>query len=495
LVLPAALLFAATGNAESLRVLPSVDLTETWSDNAALAPAELARPGWITDLVPAIRIDVSGARVKGLFDLRVHNTAYSTDARLNSTQTYLNSFAKVEVAENLLFVDARADVGQQNKSPFGAATTPDLSTPSANRVQTASLQISPYVRGTLSDLASYQLRFTETWVHSDEAALPDTRSSEWIASIRNASPSAKLGWTVAASALSLRNDIVGTLEDSRIRGSIIYAVYPQLRFSLIEGYETTDFEGPPKVGNSTPGIGFTWSPSERTQFSGVYEKRFFGDGYNVIFRHRTPISAWSVLSTKDVEVLPTQLASGGTGALQSLMSEQLTSAIPDPEARAEAVRRRLEETGISGSSPLSSNVVTARPFVYWNSVASAALLGATNTVTFTLTYREQRSFGVSFAGEETSVESDFRQKGLNANWAHKLSPQTSLTLAATALRTDGLTIASRQTKQYSASMFFLTRLGPRTSASLGIRHVNFNSSDELASYRENAAFCLVSIRL
>jgi uncharacterized protein (PEP-CTERM system associated) len=136
-----------------------------------------------------------------------------------------------------------------------------------------------------------------------------------------------------------------------------------------------------------------------------------------------------------------------------------------------------------------------RPFVFWNSVASVALLGATNTITFSITYREQRNFGVSFAGEVSAAESNYRQRGINANWAHMLSPLTSLTLAATALQTDGLTIAARQSRQYSSSLFLLTQLGPRTSASFGIRYVDFNSSTALDSYRENAVFSSVSVGL
>jgi len=483
------------GKSESYRVVPNIAVTASYSDNVALAPSALAQPGWVTTLAPGVLAEVSGARVKGFLDARLFGTSYSSDSSLNSTQASLNAFAKVEAVENLLFVDARANSGQQNRSAFGAAATPDLPTPSTNAVQTNALQVSPFIRGQVSDVAKYQLRFTESWVRANDVRPPETRTSEWIGSIGSASPSAKLGWTVAASALSLRNDLVGTREDNRIRGSLIYALNPQLHVSLVEGYESTDFAGPPKQGSGTPGIGLAWTPSERTQLAAVYERRFFGDGYNVIFNHRTPLSAWSIVGTKDVEALPAQLlASNSLGSIQGLMSNLLTSTIPDPEARAEAVRRRLEETGISGSSALSSNVLTARPFILWNNFASAALLGATNTITLTLAYKEQRSLGTGVAAGG-SVVNDFRQRGLNANWAHKLSPLTSLTLAATALLTDDLTIAARQSRQYSSSLFLSSQLGPKTSASLGLRHVDFNGTTAPETYRENAIFGTLSIRL
>jgi uncharacterized protein (PEP-CTERM system associated) len=177
------------------------------------------------------------------------------------------------------------------------------------------------------------------------------------------------------------------------------------------------------------------------------------------------------------------------------MSELLTSAIPDPEARAETVRRRLEETGISGTSALSSNFVSARPFMFRNDVASFALLGAINTATFTISRKEQRGFGVSITGAGGFADQDFRQRGFNANLAHKLSPFTTLTLVGTSVRTEGLTAPARQSTQHLYSLFLSTRLGPRTTASLGLRRSQFGSSAALESYRENAVFGSVSIRL
>ena len=490
----AAILAAGIARADSLRFVPSVAVAQTYSDNVALLPGELARSGWVTGISPGIRADLAGARVKGFLDYRLTETFYSSESRFNHRQNFLDSFAKVEAVDHFLFVDARAAVSQQNKSPFGAAVTPDLSTPSANRVETALYQVAPTLRGQLSDSASYQLRLNETSVRADNVSLPGTRTTEWAGKIGNASSSAKLGWAVDGSALRLRNEAVGTLEDSRIRGSLVYALDPEFHVSGFAGHESTDFAGPPRRGTNTPGVGLEWSPGVRTHLVAVRERRFFGDGHNVIFSHRTPLTAWRLTSTKDAAVLPTQLTASSSSSIQALMSDLLTSAIPDPEARAQAVRRRLEETGIPGISPLNSNFASARPFVLRNDVASFALLGAIHTVTLSVIRREQRGFGVSLAGEGSFVQDDFRQRGFSANLARRLSPLSTVTLAATSLQTDDLTMTTRQTRQHFYSAFLATRLGPRTSASLGVRHAEFDSSIPIESYRENAIFASVSIR-
>lgn len=491
----AACLAADIAKADTLRIVPNVAITESYSDNVALVPDGQAKAGWVTGFAPGIRADLAGARVKGFLDYRLSYNRYSSEPRLNGTQRFLNSFVKVEAVEDSVFVDARAETTQQNRSPFAAAVTPGLATPSANRVQTTVYQVAPYVRGYLSDIAAYQVRIDEKRVRADEIALPDTRAAEWVGRIGSASPSVKLGWAVDVKALSLRNEVAGTLEDSHLRGSFIYTPDPQFHVSVTAGHETTDFAGPSRRRTNTRGAGLDWTPGVRTRLSAVHERRFFGDGHSFILSHRTPLTAWRLVSSKDVAVLPSQLETSSASSIESLMSDLLTSAIPDREARTEAVRRRLEETGISAASALSSSFLSTRPFVFRNDVGSFALLGKINTITFTITRKEQRSFGVGITGERDSADEDFRQRGLDANLAHKLSPLTTLTLAATSLRTEGLTAIARRSKQNLYSLFLSTRIGPRTSASLGLRRSVFNGSTELESYRENAVFGSVSIRL
>src|SRR5207302_4602256 len=109
----AAILAAGIARADSFRFVPSVAVAQTYSDNVALVPGELARSGWVTGISPEIRADLAGARVKGSLDYRLTETLYSAESRLNSTQNFLNSFANVEAVDKLLFVDARANISQQ----------------------------------------------------------------------------------------------------------------------------------------------------------------------------------------------------------------------------------------------------------------------------------------------------------------------------------------------------------------------------------------------
>jgi uncharacterized protein (PEP-CTERM system associated) len=495
IALLAASLAAGVARSDSLRIAPNAAVTESYSDNVGLVPREQAQSGWVTDVVPGLRAELAGARVKGLFDYRVSYTTYAGSSRPPATQRFLNAMGRVEALEDLLFVDARADITNQNRSAFGAAVAPGVSTPSANRIETTSYQVAPSVRGHLSDMARYQARVVGTIARTNDVALPDIRTTEWAGRISNPSPSALVGWSVDLNALSLRIPAIAALGDTRLRASVVYAITPQMHVSLSEGHEATDFAGPPRRGSHTPGAGLEWSPSVRTQLSAVYERRFFGGGHSVLFSHRTPLTAWKLMSGRDAAVLPSQLASSRANSIEGLMSDLLTSAIPDPVARAAAVRRRLEDTGIAGTSALNSSFFTTRPFLFRQTVAYVALLGATNTAALTLPRREQSRLGAGIPGLGIAGDEDFRQQGLDANVAHKLSPLTTLTFTTTSLRTQGLSAAGSRALQRLQSLFLVTRISPRTSASVGIRRAVFESSTASESYRENAVFGSVSIRL
>ena len=477
------------------RISPSILVRESHSDNLALRADELARPGWLTEISPAVRMDLASANTNGFIDYRLVRSLYPGEPRLDDHQQFLKAHGNFRAMEGHARLDAYANIVPMNRSAFAASVVPDVATPSLNRVEAASYQLSPSVRGYIGDLARYQVRITAGRMRADADRLPAVETAEVAARLGNPSPSAKVGWALETFATHIRSRPFGSLADSRVRASVIHAIDPQMHAYLSGGYEATDYAGPPTRTNATYGAGMEWSPGPRTQLSGVYEKRFFGNSYGVSVSHRRPLTAWRISSSRDAVVLPTEMATSSRRSIQSVMEDLLTSAIPDPEQRAEAVRHRLEDTGISGTSALSANVYTNRPYLLRLESASFALLGATNTVTITLTRRRQIAFGVSLAPEDGAIQENHRQEGFSASFARKLTPLTTLTFNATALRTRGLDNPLLESQQRLYALFFLTRLSPRTSVSIGVRHASFDSSTQFDSYRENLVFAAVSVRL
>jgi uncharacterized protein (PEP-CTERM system associated) len=76
---------------------------------------------------------------------------------------------------------------------------------------------------------------------------------------------------------------------------------------------------------------------------------------------------------------------------------------------------------------------------------------------------------------------------------HKLTPLTSLNAGIAHTDTQSITGDARTTKQLSLTAGASTRLGPKTSGALNLRHVKFDATGSGSSdYRENAVVATVS---
>jgi uncharacterized protein (PEP-CTERM system associated) len=485
-------LVISISHADAWTVQSGVGLVETFTDNAGLTPSTSATNSWVSELTPSISIEHLGGRASVLIDYRLRSTIYANQSQLNSNQNFLNASSTFEAVENWLYIDARSSITQQNRSPFGSAQLQNTSTLDINRVETSAYQISPYIRGRFANVAIYQLRLNETEARTNDDAFPDTRTREWIGVVGNAPSSVPWGWLVSGNALEIRNRDVSNRQDNRIRASGIYAFSRQLKFSLIGGYERSDFADAESRSTGTRGIGVEWLPTDRTKLSATREKRFFGDAYNFLFTHRTPRTAWRFETTKDVVVLANTLTTISPGSAYELLYDVLATSIPDPAARVQAVRRRLQESASADNVNFSSASLTTNPFVSQNREGSVAFLGARNTITLAFRRREQRD--ISGAAQNQALQdTDVLQRSWSASWAHRLSAISTVTAVLSSLKTDGLSLAQPSSTQRASGIVFTTRLSPRTTASLAARRTHFDST-ALTSYQENALAGTIQMR-
>ncbi len=476
--------------------MPFLSITERYSDNVALAVPSAAISDWVTDAAAGLGLVYRAARASAQLDYRVNRLFHSKVSGLDSTQQFLNSGANFEAVEKWLFIDARADITQGNRSAFGPTDIAGVTGTSANRVETTTFQVAPNIRGPIKDLATYSLRMNAVETRARESAFPDSRSYLWTGFVKNARSAGRFGWSVTGGSLSVENDAIGKREDARVAGALTFEVDPQLHLSVSAGKESSDLDGQEKSVTNTGGVGLEWSPGPRTQLAAVTQTRFFGKDHLITITHRTPLTAWRFASIKE----PAFASDGGSASnpfsVSNLMQDLLASSIPDPVARAEAVQQRLEQTGVPTSSGILSGTLTSRPFLSTRQDASVVLLGSRNTVTMALGQREQRALdgNTITPGGGAPIE-EYRQQSANLAWAYRLTPVSTLTLVLSYLHTVDLYIDSRKTTERFQSLFFATRLGPHMSFSLGMERVQFDTTLATRnSYRENAFASSLSFR-
>ena len=478
--------------APSWRIQPGVALTESFSDNLARVPDDPSR-GWITLVEPRLHIEHRGAHSRVLLDYRHQRSWYSGRRDLDQSQNHLNALADAELVENRLSLEGRAAITQVNRSAFQPAVVLGAPNSDANRVETRTVGVSPTFKGALGGAALYQMRVNATQVDPQGNGLASVRTTEAVANVRSATGSARIGWAADASALRARSSSFGTMDDGRVRGSLVFALSDQVRLSLVEGYESTDFAATERETGHTPGGGFEWSPSRRTRLAGVVERRFFGTGYLVTFDHRSARTAWRIAATRESTLLARALGSTA-GNLEAVMRDLLVASVPDPVARDAAVRRRLAELGTAPTT-ITDAFFSSRPFLNRSLEATAAYITPRTTFTVNGAWRTQDPLRTDLLIVDAFAEAGRIQvRSGNGSVTHRLTPLSTVTMAASALRSEGSTATAPSSREALGTIFFTTQLGRHIGLSCGYRHVRYDGN-ATAGYVENAVFGTINVRL
>lgn len=484
---------ASSVSAGDWKIAPRITVNETATDNVALSSSN-KKSDLVTDITPGISIDGSGGRSKLRFDYQMHNLIYAQDSSRNQLQNSLNALGTLEALENWFFIDASGSISQQSISAFGgsSASTAVNTNDGSNTTETSTYRISPYFRGALGNFADYQLRYNLSTTRSKSSLSNDSTSRELTASLKGVTSLTSLGWSLDASSQTVSYKTGRDNENDRLRGVLTYQIDPQFRVSLIGGRESNNYQSLNKESHTTKGVGFEWSPTERTQLSVSRENRFFGNSNSFSFSHRTEGSAWKYSESKDASVQTNQQVGLGTVYDQFysiyFASSDCASFVGVQKSTC-ASNLALITASLLGLSPnLPGGFLTNGVTLQHRRELSFALLGARNTVTFAASQSQSESLsqgtGTGFyLGTGFSNAQNIRQRSASINWSHKLTALSSLTGSYARLNSRGTGTSSLETTQQMFNLNFTTQLGPKTNAGLGLRRVVMDGS---TNYTENA---------
>ena len=401
-VLIVAGLAGATGvQAENWRFGASAGLTETYTNNVFYAPQGQGVGDWVTSLTGAITVRGEGARVKLNGSVAATLNLYAKETQENSIAPNVNLAGSVEAIEKFFFVDASANISTQFLSPFGPQPNSVVNA-TDNRYISQTYPVSPYIKGVLGATnISYQVRDDNIWTVSSpfgnsNSQTPNTYANNLTASLTSANY--PMGWLVEYNRYAYDNGVTdsGNLANNGrytlqiARAILSHQINPQLQVSGRIGYEDNQFLVTSSQG-MVYGAGFQWNPSDRTQFGGFWEERFFGSSYAFQFNHRLPNSAISASATRGLSSYP-QVAlaiPAGTTVVQFLDAAFATR-IPDPAERAIAIEQFLARTGLPPTLTAPVNIYGTQITLQDAQNISYVLLGVRNSVTFTLVQRQER---------------------------------------------------------------------------------------------------------
>lgn len=464
-------------------IVPSIGVTLTATDNRDLSSTR-PQSDLVTEIRPGIALASRRGALQGSLNYGLSGVAYARESSLNNVYHNLAAQGRWSLPDGRAGLDATASAGRQIVSAFGTQSS-DANLVRGNQAQVFAYSISPYLAGPLPAGGSYQGRLRYNDARSDSSG--DTGDSKSLdAQIGASWQRGNLGFGLSAYRAIHETPRTARAHNGGVTANLNWRPDPDVQGFLRLGSEVDDMRSGKSERVWTWGLGAIWTPTPRTLLRADYDRRFFGRAHTLMASHRTARTVWTLSDTRSLQT-------GGVGgraivSAYDLFFAQFASVEPDPVKRDALVRSFLAANGIdAGSEVAVGGFLNSGPSVQRSQTASLAYQGLRTTLMLALVQTNTQRLGASGGGGDLDLAGRIRQRSISVSASHRLTPQSSLLLAASQQRTpaagSGGSVGGNKLQTFTAT--WSTRLGPRASGSLGLRHTRFDS--DARPYDETAA--------
>lgn len=477
-------------------VQTDLTLREIYTDNAFLGVGD-PRHDFVTEVTPGIRIDGRSLRLTANFSYRPSALFYARNDQANDVVNNLAAFARLEAVERFFFVEALGSISQSFFSPF-APRPGEIAINTANRTETSTVGISPYLRSTLGAGFEYELRNRHTWTRTDSNNLGHFYTRDWFG--RFASPVRLFGWaleyydtvTEVEDELARRPD----QESWLYRARLYYQPDPAWRFSVSAGEEENNYIAQQTQRDTIYGAGVTWNPNARTSAEFQYEHRVFGPSRLARVNHRTRLTAWNLVYSRNTSTFQEEVLRLPPGNTTALLDAIFAARIPDPAQRRAAVEEFVRGSGTPATLSSSLAFYTQRVYLREGIEASFGILGVRNSITFTAFYAENSNISadaLAFLPDAFLFARRFDERGFAARFDHKLAPFTTLSAGANRIDTRQNDPPGPKSRNDYLTLTLNHLASPKTTAFAGVSITRFDSEDSVFADNQDANSIFVGL--
>jgi uncharacterized protein (PEP-CTERM system associated) len=491
------LAYAPSSHAE-FKVVPSVSVSETWTDNVNLAPEGQAQHEFITALAPGLSISENTQRLQFALDYHIRKYLYSNKeaANLNGSSRDLQARLNARVIEDLLFLDANASRSQQAISAFGPQSSDNTYT-RTNRTEVSNWSVSPYLRRRIGSVADLQVRYTRDSVKTSVAGYGSTASDNADVVLASAGDR-RVGWNLRYDRQHL-SDHYGNSSSSNAQAGLSWRVQPSLTLNGGVGYDKYDYEA---LGGNTRGrnwnLGFQYAPSPRTSLNLSLGRRYFGNSRSLLAVHRSRHTVWNITYDEAVTTTRQQFLLPATVDTASLLDKLFMASITDPVQRRQAVDAYMASSGLPASlanniNYLSNRYMLQKQFrasVGFTGVRSVLMLSAFDTRRNALSVQQTDS--ALLGNNLVNLNDNVRQRGLEATLSYRMSTRSNASATIENGHSESLTTGLRQ-KNRSARLGMHRQFERKLQGTLELRHVQGGYLGSTQTYTENAVSATLSM--
>ena len=460
---------------------PRLYIGESYSDNVTLVSRNQL-DDFITEITPGVSVRGKGSRLMVNLDYNYQLRRYAFNPKFNADSNQLQANATANIIRDILFVDVRGNISQQQISPRGGFSSSNLNV-TGNRATVMTYGISPYVRHHFGPYAQSEVRYDLDRIETTNGGQTLNTAAQQAANQLNSDRTnltaylqsgryfRRLPWKVdfSRSETTGRGTSGTNANFQRVTGSLSYVLTRKYRINSTVGYEENTYTSSQ---GATSGqfwtLGGTWTPSPRTELTAAFGERYFGNTISMHASHRH--KHW--IFTADYSEEPRL-------STQQILSQQL---IPLVDAFGQPVFN--PDTSSRIFLPVNTRQLTNQ--VYIDKRLTAALTYQTPRNTISVNGYTSDQTGQATGGAQT-------QRGLGMTWTHPLSPRLSGGTGANWYTTDSGT--GGQFTYYEFRPFLKYQLGPSINANLEYRYVENDTDSVGGGYIENMVSAFLSMHL
>jgi len=468
-------------------ILPSIQLSEIYTDNVRQAPADKAKSDLITEVAPAVSVHGKGRRLTLEGNYRVQGLLYTNESSLDHIYQQLSGKAKSELVRNYLFLDADANIGQQPLNPATSFARGSLAG-TGTQANVYRYSVSPYFRHDFGGAATALARYTYYATRYSQGLASNADDNRVDVDLASGRRFTRLTWDARYyhERLTRTNNINNMKNESAV-GSARYALTRGWSALARVGYENHDFRTTGNRGFKNGSYwagGIGWEPNRHLKLDALYGDRYKSVEGNWAPTQRTSLRvAWT---KRDVGLNPGHMWNGSF-SLRTRHTTWEASYLEDT-----ASFQQLTALGTYYIDPVTGQIYVTPPagvftvpvdvFAPTNEVftrkrgqASMGIHTGRTDAMFAL-YTERRNFLVSLTSQ--------RVTGVSASWTWRFAGRTSLLLNGNARRTRFLDTTQKDDLWY-ALVGLRHAMTPKADISLTYRYTTLHSSLATNNYQEN----------
>lgn len=476
-------------HAETWKVEPRIQVSETYTDNVRLASAGQEKSDFIIQINPGISLQRKGGRSDIFLDYSIQTRVYANERESNSLSNQLSARSRTEVMSDFMFFDASANVAQQNTSLLGpVGISASENTNDNNTAETRSYVISPSIRDRISSSMSYEARYQRDYVGSDSNNLSNSDSDKFFFNLRSGEAFNRFGW-----GLNYVKEKVdySSSEDYKTETTTFdgrWGLNP--RFSLIGtiGYEKNDYF---YIGEKPYGkfwtAGILWKPSNLTSLSLSTGKRFYGTTKALDFSRRSKRFVWTASYSEDITSTRENFLVRNRTPEQ--LNKQLEIAYPDPVQRTELINEYL---AVNDQNFFTNQVFLQKRF------NSSVVYNSGKTIYIFNTFKDRRdaqtigSVSMFLGTSDFGFSNNILQTGSSFFINYRFAPKTSVNFELGETTVEYLS-TDREDTLKTINTGVSHQFSLKTSGSLNVRHVQHKSNFSIQDYKENAIIGALTI--